>query len=91
MDEADVLCTVAHDKRGAAADGTTDDRTWRSCCLRTDRQATVYIGQLVFSFSVLGFSASMLVLANGDCNKSSPYIGLISFLMGKLLSTITTT
>ena len=67
-----------------------DDRTWRSCCLKTDRQATVYIGQLVFSFSVLGFSAMMLVMADGDCNKSSPYIGLISFLMGKLLSTITT-
>ena len=67
-----------------------DDRAWRSCCLKTDRQATVYIGQLVFSFSVLGFSAMMLVMADGDCNKSSPYIGLISFLMGKLLSTITT-
>ena len=67
-----------------------DDRTWRSCCLQTDRQSTVYIGQLVFSFSVLGFSAEMLILADGDCNKSSPYIGLISFLMGKLLSTITT-
>ena len=67
-----------------------DDRAWRSCCLKTDRHATVYIGQLVFSFSILGFSAAMLVLADGDCNKSSPYIGLISFLMGKLLSTITT-
>ena len=67
-----------------------DSRTWRSCCLKTDRQATVYIGQLVFSFSILGFSAIMLVMADGDCNKSSPYIGLISFLMGKLLSTITT-
>jgi len=65
--------------------------TWQSCCLTTDRQATVYIGQLLFSFSVLGFSAVMLVIADGDCNKSSPYIGLISFLMGKLLSTVVAT
>jgi hypothetical protein len=65
--------------------------TWRSCCITTDRQSTVYIGQLLFSFTVLGFSAVMLVLADGDCNKSSPYIGLISFLMGKLLSTVVAT
>jgi hypothetical protein len=64
-------------------------RTWRSCCLETDRQATVYIGQLVFAFSVLGFSAIMLVKSNGDCEQSSPYIGLISFLLGKLLSSVT--
>lgn len=67
-----------------------DHLAWESCCLRTDRQAVVYLGQLTFSFSILGFSAAMLVLADGDCNKSSPYIGLISFLMGKLLSTVTT-
>ena len=62
---------------------------WRSCCLQIDRQATVYFGQLAFSFSVLGFSAAMLVAADGDCNKVSPYIGLISFLPGKLLSSVT--
>ena len=62
---------------------------WRSCCLQIDRQATVYFGQLAFSFSVLGFNAAMLVAADGDCNKGSPYIGLISFLLGKLLSSVT--
>ena len=46
---------------------------WQSCCLETDKQAVVYIGQLTFSFSVLIFCCSMLVLADGDCNKSSPY------------------
>jgi len=64
-------------------------RLWRSCCLETDKSAVVYIGQLVFSFSVLGFSAIMLMKANGDCEQSSPYIGLISFLLGKLLSSVT--
>ena len=62
---------------------------WNSCCLKTDRQAVVYFGQLSFSFAVLAFSGAMLVVADGDCNKSSPYIGLISFLLGKLLSTVT--
>ena len=64
-------------------------RLWRSCCLETDKSAVVYIGQLVFSFTVLGFSAIMLMKANGDCEQSSPYIGLISFLLGKLLSSVT--
>jgi hypothetical protein len=62
---------------------------WVSCCLTTDKQAVVYFGQLSFSFSVLIFCCTMLVLADGDCNKSSPYIGLISFLLGKLLSSVT--
>ena len=62
---------------------------WNSCCLKTDRQAVVYFGQLSFAFAVLAFSCSMLVVAEGDCNRSSPYIGLISFLLGKLLSTVT--
>jgi len=70
-------------------DEKDDKLTWTSCCLKSDRQATVYFGQLAFSFAVLAFSASMLVVADGDCNKSSPYIGLISFLLGKLLSSVT--
>ena len=62
--------------------------TWQSCCITADKQATVYFGQLAFSFAVLSFSSVMLVIADGDCNKSSPYIGLISFLLGKLLSNV---
>ncbi len=66
-----------------------EDRIWSSCCLKTDRQAVIYFGQLAFSILVFGFSACMLVIADGDCNRSSPYIGLISFLLGKLLSSVT--
>jgi len=62
--------------------------TWKSCCLRTDRQAVVYIGQLSFSITVMGICTTMLILADGDCNKSSPYISLIAFLLGKLLSQV---
>jgi hypothetical protein len=63
--------------------------TWTSCCLRTSRQATVYFGQLSFAFSIAAFCAVMLVRADGDCDRSSAYISLLSFLMGKLLASVT--
>ena len=63
--------------------------TWTSCCLRTSRQATVYFGQLSFAFAIAGFCAVMLIRANGDCDRSSAYISLLSFLMGKLLASVT--
>ena len=62
--------------------------TWKSCCLQTDRQALVYFGQLSFSLTIVAVSTTMLILAEGDCNKSSPYISLLSFLLGKLLSQV---
>ena len=64
-------------------------RSQQSCCLKTDRQAVIYLGQMTIAFSVLAFSGAMLVTANGNCEKSSPYIGLISFILGKLLSSVT--
>ena len=69
-------------------DSNIKPRTWRSGCIEADRQSVVYFGQLSVSFSVLVFCATMLVRANGDCDKSSPYIGLISFILGKTLSSI---
>ena len=64
------------------------ETTWRSCCLTTDRQAIVYFGQLSFGMATLGIATTMLIIADGDCNKSSPYISLIAFLLGKLLSQV---
>jgi hypothetical protein len=61
---------------------------WVSCCVETDRQAVVYIGQMVFSASLIGLCAIMLVRADGDCSVSSPYISLLSFLAGKVLATV---
>jgi hypothetical protein len=65
-------------------------RVWQSCCCAggTERQMVVYFGQMFFSIIILTFSFIQLIRANGNCDKSSPYIGLISFLMGKLLATI---
>ena len=61
---------------------------WESCCIRTNPHAIAYIGQIVVSVIILAFSFIMLIKANGSCEQSSPYIGLISFLMGKLLSSV---
>ena len=68
----------------------TPRRQWHSCCFAggTDKQMVLYFGQLGISTAILAFSFLQLMRADGDCNKSSPYIGLISFLMGKLLATV---
>ena len=65
-----------------------EEGLWRSCCLQTDREAVVYLGQLSFSLSVSGICTTMLNLADGNCEKSSPYISLIAFLLGILLSQV---
>ena len=61
---------------------------WESCCIRTNPHAIAYIGQIIISVLILAFSFIMLIKANGSCEQSSLYIGLISFLMGKLLSSV---
>lgn len=61
---------------------------WESCCIRTNPHAIAYVGQIIISVLILAFSFIMLIKHNGSCNESSPYIGLISFLMGKLLSSV---
>ena len=66
-------------------------RIWKSCCLKTDKNMVVYIGQFVITLLILGFCALRLAQSDFDCDKSSPYIGLISFILGKLLATVTTT
>ena len=58
---------------------------WESCCIRTNPHAIAGRG---ISSLIIGFSFIMLIKADGNCEKSSPYIGLISFLMGKLLSSV---
>jgi hypothetical protein len=75
-----------------AQESKIEEKTiWESCCLKTDKTAVIYLGQFTFSVMILTFCAFQLVKANGDCDKSSAYIGLISFLMGKMLSTVITT
>ena len=65
----------------------TDD-VWRSCCFDLSPAGVAYAGQLVVTMSVLGISTFMLIKANGNCEQSASYIGLISFILGKILSTV---
>jgi hypothetical protein len=61
---------------------------WRSCCFRLSPPAIAYFGQIFTTFCITAISAYMLVRADGDCNKSAPYIGLISFMLGKILASV---
>ena len=65
-------------------------KMWKSCCFSLDPHSVTYFGQFTISLAVLGISTFMLVKADGSCEKSSPYIGLISFLLGKILSSVAT-
>ena len=65
-----------------------DKDVWESCCFKLNPHGVAYFGQFTVSIMVLGICTFMLVKADGDCNKSSPYIGLVSFLLGKILSTV---
>ena len=66
----------------------TPPTTWQSCCLRTDRVAVIFLTQMCFSFIVLGFSGYMLAYSEYNCERSSPYLSLISFILGKLLTEV---
>lgn len=67
-----------------------DDKIWESCCMRLSSKCIIYTGQFTISLIVLGICTIMLIKADGDCNKSSGYINIISFLLGKLLATVAT-
>lgn len=65
-------------------------RILRSCCFNLDRDCVSYMGQISFATLTLCFCAFMLVKANGSCEQSSSYINIISFMLGKILSSIMT-
>jgi hypothetical protein len=64
---------------------------WTCCGRKAKKEAVVCIGQYVIMILILSFSSVMLVVADGDCQKSSPYIGLISFVLGKALASVVLT
>ena len=79
---------VKKDDDSDISDDIPEKAIWRSCCFQLDPRCLAYAGQFTISMTVLGISTYMLLQADGDCNKSSPYIGIISFLLGKILSTV---
>lgn len=60
----------------------------RSFCFEVDPHAMAYLGQMFVTVSVLAISTFFLYEANGSCEKSSPWIGIISFVLGKILSSV---
>ena len=64
------------------------DDVWRSCCFDLSSSCVAYTGQLLVTLSVIGISTFFLIRADGNCEQSSPYINLISFLIGKILSSV---
>ncbi len=63
---------------------------WRSCCFRLSPQFIAYFGQLFVTSSIIALCAYMLIVADGDCNRSSPFFSLLSFMLGKILSSVVT-
>ena len=58
-----------------------EDRTWESCCFRTDRRACQFVVQSTIAFAVLAFSAVQLVRYQ-DCESIQPYLSMIVFILG---------
>jgi hypothetical protein len=70
-------------------DEDEEHKMWTSCCIRVNGEMIQYVGQLVVTMSVIAISTMMLIKAENDCSVSSPYIGLLSFILGKILNNVT--
>lgn len=57
------------------------DTYWESCCLRVDKRAITYFGQMGVSVGIMTFCVAMLVM-NQDCNTFARYSPLLTFLLG---------
>ena len=89
MDEEKITVDRVERVFGSAPMEVEDGKqVWRSCCFDADKEIMVWIGQMMIMVLVLCFCAVMLIAADGSCDKSSPYIGLISFVLGKALSSV---
>ena len=54
---------------------------WTSCCLKMDRRAVSYFGQMSFSAAIIAFCISILA-TNQDCATFSRYSPLLTFVIG---------
>ena len=61
---------------------TQEPKLWRSCCIQLDKQAVMYFSQIGIGVMVLSFSAVQLVRADFQCDQSSGYMALVSFIIG---------
>jgi hypothetical protein len=61
-----------------------DRRTWKSCCFRIDRDASVFFSVYVIIIAVIGFCFYQLVHLH-DCEAQSAYLGVLTMILGVLL------
>ena len=85
---------VQHEQKDTVVEVKDDDdeepKMWTSCCIRVNSEMIQYVGQLVVTMSVIAISTVMLLKADGDCSVSSPWVGLLSFILGKILNNVQT-
>jgi hypothetical protein len=79
---------VLYIKENGTKKNIIEDKVWRSCCFDINPHAVAYAGQFIIVVGVLVLCSYMLLKADGNCEQSSPYIGLVSFILGKLLSSV---
>ena len=61
-----------------------EDRIWNSCCLRMDKDATVYISTFILVSAVMGFCFYQLV-NRPACSDQQAYLSVLSMILGVLL------
>lgn len=57
------------------------NKTWESCCFRVDRACVMFIVQTLIGIGLLIFCGYRLS-TEADCDRASPYWGLIGTLCG---------
>ena len=67
-----------------------DVRTWKSCCLTTDRHAIVYFSQLGMSVGVLSFCFFQLIRSDFVCDRSGPYWSAVTLIIGGIMGRTST-
>ena len=54
---------------------------WTSCCLRLDKNATIFFSQLSIALSTISFCMYQLI-GSESCEQDSLYSGLLSMVIG---------
>ena len=61
-----------------------DEIIWKSCCLRSQRDAVVYFSVYAVIIIVLGFCFYQLIHLQ-DCNSQQQYLAIVSLVLGIIL------
>jgi hypothetical protein len=57
---------------------------WDSCCMRLDREATIYFSQLSIALITIGFCIFQLSVSE-TCERDSLYSGVLTLVVGVYL------